>query len=96
MALKELTEGRSLSNDISIAPAVPLLREVLTLNVAPINFSANTFRVGSQPYEDEVKYRAFREAHRQTHVFRFDSRTGLIFNTGLAADITVLAPIPFS
>lgn len=88
--LEELTEGRSLSKGASVAPAVPLLRAVLTLNVAPIRFAADTLRVGRLPYEDDVKYRALREAHRQTHVFRFDSRTGFIFNTGLAADTAVL------
>jgi len=90
MTLEELTEGLSLSNGTSAAPAVPLLREVLTLNVAPIRFSAATLRIGRLPYEDEVKYRVLRETYRGTHVFRFDSRNGFVFNTGLAADTAVL------
>lgn len=67
----------------------PVLREVLTLNLAPISFSAATMRVGRLPYQDEVQYRALREAHPQ-HAFRFDSRIGAILNIGLAADVAVL------
>ena len=76
----------------AMAPGAPLLREVLTLNLAPIFFSAATMRVGRLAYEDEDKYRALRETHR-THVFRFDSRSGAILNIGLAADTAVLGEV---
>ena len=90
MAVRELAEGRSSLSGTNVVPAGPLLRDALTLNVAPISFSADIVQVGCQRYEDEANYRALRELHRPTHVFRFDSRTGLIFNIGLGADVSVL------
>lgn len=90
MAVAAPTQARPSSGDTpSIVPGPPLLREALTLNLAPIRFSAEMMRVGRLAYEDEDKYRALRETHR-THVFRFDSRSGVIFNIGLTADTAAL------
>ncbi|WP_084602981.1 argonaute/piwi family protein [Rubritepida flocculans] len=87
MAYAESVKMRPSSDPIQAD--TPMLREVLTLNLAPIGFSATTMRVGRLPYQDEEQYRALREAHPQ-HAFRFDSRIGAILNIGLAADVAVL------
>jgi hypothetical protein len=55
----------------------------LVLNIAPVSFSAATFRAGFLPFNDDESYEALREKHRATHVFRFDTRTGLIANIAL-------------
>ena len=90
MALAELTEFRPAPGGIpTVAPGVPLLREVLTLNLAPISFSAATMRVGRLPKCEEEAYRALRETHPE-HAIRFDNRIDAILTIGLGADVPVL------
>lgn len=55
----------------------------LVLNIAPISFSARTFRAGQIPFRDDDTYTELRERHRATHVFRLDARSGSIVNLAL-------------
>ncbi len=64
--------------------------DVLTLNLAPLRFSAPNFAAGRLPYVDEAQYRALREGHRGTHAFRFDARENCLFNISLSRDSAAL------
>lgn len=63
-------------------PAAP---RGLTLNVAPIAFSADRVRVGRTRFTDDDAYDRLREAHRGTHAFRYDRETGDIVSVALDA-----------
>ena len=55
----------------------------LTLNIAPIVFSAETFRIGRLDPEKHGSIRELRRQHGKTHAFRFDSRDGMISDVAL-------------
>ena len=55
----------------------------LTLNIAPISFSKDQIVLGRIKYRDKEHYEALRNQHRQTHAFRFDSRSNTIANVTL-------------
>jgi Piwi domain len=65
----------------------------LTLNIAPVGFSHEMLRIGRIPYTDEDAYRTLREAHRQTHTFRYDQRTTDILNVSLRSDVDPIGEI---
>lgn len=54
------------------------------MNVAPVRFSQEDFRVGRIAYEDEEHYEQLRSEHEDTHVFRFDVRDRKIANVATA------------
>ncbi len=56
----------------------------LILNIVPIAFSRETFKMGRLAYTDDDAYRDLRERHWKTHVFRYDSRSGHILNLAMA------------
>src|SRR5438876_1054666 len=65
----------------------------LSLNIVPVSFSNDTLRIGRIPYTNDENYRALREAHWQTHTFRYDHRTEDILNVGIAADVDPIGQI---
>lgn len=56
----------------------------IILNAAPLSFDRDTINIGYLPDEGKEAYAALREEYRDTHVFRFDRREGLIANVGVA------------
>jgi hypothetical protein len=65
----------------------------LSLNIVPVNFSSEILRIGRIQYTSDEDYRALREAHWQTHTFRYDQRTEDILNVGIAAGIDPIGQI---
>ena len=57
----------------------------LTLGIAPVEFSAETFRIGRLDPDKHGSIRDLRRQHGRTHAFRFDSRNGMIANVALQA-----------
>lgn len=55
----------------------------ITLNAAPISFGHDQIEVGFLPDKGKEANDVLRDAHRGTHVFRFDRRYGKIANVGL-------------
>ncbi|WP_420382232.1 argonaute/piwi family protein [Novosphingobium sp.] len=66
----------------------------LSLNLAPVSFSQDTFEAGRTPYEDDAQYRGLREKHQATHAFRYDVRDRAIYDIAMVIDAAPLgAPI---
>lgn len=57
--------------------------EGLTLGIAPVVFSAETFRLGRLDPEEHGSLRELRRQHGKTHAFRYDSRDGMIANVAV-------------
>ena len=55
----------------------------LTLNIAPVAFSAETFCIGRLDPEKHGSIRDLRRQHGKSHAFRFNSRDGMIGNIAL-------------
>ena len=56
----------------------------LTLNIAPITFDAERVTLGRLDYPGDDEYQRFLEAHRETHVLRFDQRDGTVVNVPIS------------
>ena len=63
------------------------------MNVAPVGFSQERFRVGRVVYEGEEHYEDLRLRHEHTHVFRFDARDGKIANVAVADGVSPLGDV---
>ena len=55
----------------------------ITLNAAPLSFVEDEIEIGFLPDKGKEANDALRDAHKATHVFRFDSRYSKIANVGL-------------
>lgn len=55
----------------------------LSINLAPIRFSHDTFEAGRTFYQDEAQYRMLREKHQATHAFRYDARDRAIYDIAM-------------
>jgi hypothetical protein len=57
--------------------------EGLTLGIAPVVFSADTFRIGRLKPAEDGSLRELRKEYGKTHAFRYDSRDGMIANVAV-------------
>lgn len=57
--------------------------EGLTLGIAPVAFSASTFRIGRLDPDKHGSLRDLRREHGKTHAFRYDSRDEMIANVAV-------------
>jgi Piwi domain len=64
--------------------------DVLSINIAPIGFSATLFRAGRTPFQDNDHYRTLREKHQATHTLRFDARDKCIYDIPMSPAVTPL------
>lgn len=65
----------------------------LTLGIAPVIFSAETFRLGQLAPEKDSSIQDLRSEHGKTHAFRFDGRNGKIANVALQAGTDPLGEV---
>jgi hypothetical protein len=63
------------------------------LNIAPISLSRDDLVIGRLAYTDEDAYKALRESHRETHVFRYDGSRKTIVNVSLRPQVTPLGSV---
>ncbi len=90
-----LKYGKPLSQNVSFDQAAPELQEALplTLGIAPVVFSADTFQIGRLDPEKDGAIRELRKKFGGTHAFRFDTRDGKIANVSVNADATPMGLI---
>lgn len=62
----------------------------LVLNIVPVSFDTDKMVIGRMPNMSKDEYRQLRDAHWETHAFRYDSRHGEILNVPLGPDIDPL------
>jgi hypothetical protein len=75
------------------APQPDVQHDLMTLGIAPVLFSGESFRIGRLDAEQHGPVTELRKKHRKTHAFRFDARDGKIANIGLRADIEPMGEI---
>jgi hypothetical protein len=63
------------------------------MNVAPIRFSQEDFRIGRVDYEGEEHYENLRLRHEHTHVFRYDARDRKIANVTIVGGVDPLGVV---
>lgn len=77
----------------AVSPPLPQTEKLLTLGIARVNFSVDRARIGRLDPVDHGPIAELRRQHRETHVFRFDSRDEKIRNIGLEPQIDPIGKV---